>query len=88
MFCCGEEHRGHTPNIQTRKYIIDKYDLEGDWRLSDREFFDLVQRFNKYATNEQLSFDKYVQMMGVLGNTYLTERMFAAMDKGKNLFCY
>ena len=70
------------PNIQTRKYYLEKYDKDDDWRLSDREFFELVQRFNKFANkDEKLSLDEYRAMMGVLGNTYLTERMFVAMDK-------
>jgi Ca2+-binding EF-hand superfamily protein len=39
-----------------------------------------VKRFNKYATNETMNLDQYKTMMGVLGNTFLTDRMFLAMD--------
>ena len=31
-----------------------------------------------------MTLDEYRKMMGVLGNTYMTERMFHAMDKDKD----
>ena len=60
---------------------LDKYKRKVDWRLNDREFYDHVKRFNRYAANENLNLEQYRQMMGVLGETYLTERMFSAMDQ-------
>lgn len=52
--------------------------------MNDREFYDLVKRFSKYSTNEKMTLQQYKLMMGVLGDTFLTERMFHAMDKDKD----
>ena len=76
----GGSRQKEEPNIQTRKYYLDKYKRKEDWKLNDREFYDLVKRFNRYATNERMNLEQYRLMMGVLGETYLTERMFSAMD--------
>lgn len=72
------------PNIQTREHYLKRFNKKQDWRLNDREFYDLVARFNKFAVNETMNLEQYRRMMGVLGNTFLTERMFHAMDKDKD----
>jgi hypothetical protein len=85
MSCCFKgSAKKEQPNIQTREYYRKKFNMKHNWRLNDREFLDLVQRFNKFATKEIMTFDNYRMMMGVLGNTFMTERMFQAMDKDKD----
>jgi Ca2+-binding EF-hand superfamily protein len=87
MSCCFKgSAKKEQPNIQTREYYRKKFNKKSNWRLNDREFFDLVQRFNKFATKEIMTLDNYRMMMGVLGNTFMTERMFQAMDKDKDNF--
>lgn len=52
--------------------------------MNDREFYDLVKRFNRFSYNETMTLDQYRAMMGILGDTFMAERMFKAMDTDKN----
>lgn len=78
-FCCFQNSKKDNNNLQRKPTFFKKFKNPDDPRLND-----LVRRFNKYATNDKMTLEQYKRMMGVLGNTYLTERMFSAMDKDNN----
>lgn len=82
-WCCFKVSPSQNINyeLQKKNTIMSKFSKTADWRLND-----LVRRFNKYSTNDKMSLDQYRRMMGVLGSTHMTKRMFFAMDKDKDNF--
>ncbi|CAI2385000.1 unnamed protein product [Moneuplotes crassus] len=77
--CCLRGVKNRVQSVPQRPEFFKKFKNPDDPRLMD-----LVKRFNKYSTNDEISLEQYRRMMGILGNTYFTERMFSAMDQNKN----
>lgn len=78
--CFGTKKKQNN-NLVKKPTFFKKFKNPNDPRLND-----LVRRFNKFATNDKMTLEQYKRMMGVLGNTYLTERMFWAMDRDNDKF--
>ncbi len=74
------------------KEMLTRAEIEERWaesdepfKMGDQDFMSLVQRFEEFSClsndDHRMNLQQFKAMMGVLGNTFLTERMFQVMDK-------
>ncbi|CAI2383312.1 unnamed protein product [Moneuplotes crassus] len=78
--CFRSANKHRVVNIYDRQALMENFNKERDWKMTDETLIELAKRFQAHCIDE-MDKNMFKSMMGVIGETYFASRMFDVIDR-------